>query len=281
MLVRHHLHLDVVGAADQPFEEHRAVAEGLGALGPRALEGGRQVLRRVHHADAPATAPRCGLDHQREADRRRRAATASAAESTGPPLQGARGTPACSASRLAPILSPRRRITSALGADEDDAEAVAQLDELRPLGHEPPAHPGRLGAAAQQRPLQRGEVEVRQRLGAVQHHDLVGLPGEAGPPLGLGGHGDGAQRRRRPLEVQLPDGVDGPHRGLAPVDDGHSAEVPAHALPPPATSPVERWSTGADRRSARRRMLRPSPVRRPTRLSDEGAAGVDGPLAVA
>jgi hypothetical protein len=36
---------------------------------------------------------------------------ASSTVATGPPLQGATGTPARSASRLAPTLSPSRRIT--------------------------------------------------------------------------------------------------------------------------------------------------------------------------
>ena len=40
---------------------------------------------------------------------------ASSAVSTGPPLQGATGTPAFSARRLPSILSPSRRMTSAFG----------------------------------------------------------------------------------------------------------------------------------------------------------------------
>ena len=74
--------------------------------------------------------------------------------STGPPLHGATGTPAFSASRLASILSPSARMTVGVGADEDDAEPLAQVDELGVLGDEAPADPGGVGARLVQRPLE-------------------------------------------------------------------------------------------------------------------------------
>ncbi len=45
--------------------------------------------------------------------------------------------------------------------DEDDAQPGAEIRELRALGHEAPAHPGRIGARGDERSLQGVEVEVR------------------------------------------------------------------------------------------------------------------------
>ena len=259
VLVRHHLHLDVVGAADQPFEEHGAVAEGLGALGPRALEGGRQVLRRVHHADAPATAPRCGLDHQRKADRR------DAARPPPPPSRPGRHSRGRGARRPAPPAAWRRSCRRG-GASRRrrgrrrrrrDGHTARRTPAARPRTPSPP-RPPRRGCAASARS---SAARSRYASASVLSNTTTSSASRAKRARRSASVATAMARSgvALALEVQLPDGVDGPHRGLTPVDDGHSAEVPAHALPPPATSPVERWSTGADRRTARRRMLRPSP----------------------
>ena len=69
----------------------------------------------VDPPDAAAAAAGGRLDHQRVAERSACAARV-VERRTGPPLHGTTGTPACSASRLAPILSPSRRMTSPLRA---------------------------------------------------------------------------------------------------------------------------------------------------------------------
>ena len=94
--------------------------------------------------------------------------------------------------------------------DEDDADASAQLGEGGILGDEAPSHPGRVGAARPERPLELAVVEVGAR--PADHHGLVGLAHEHRPPLGLG------VQRDRPhppavLEVELPHRADHAHRG--------------------------------------------------------------------
>ncbi len=122
---------------------------------------------------------------------------ASSIDSTGPPLHGATGTPDRSARCLASILSPSVRITSARGADEHDAEPIAQFGELRPFGHEPPADPRRIGPRRDERPLQRREVEVRTpRVGrpvVVEADGFVGLAYEHRRPFRPGVQGDHAE----------------------------------------------------------------------------------------
>ncbi len=64
--VGEHLHLDVPGALQQRFAEHRAVAERRLGLAPGTRDGLRQLLLRPDHPHTPATAARGRLDQQRE-----------------------------------------------------------------------------------------------------------------------------------------------------------------------------------------------------------------------
>ena len=113
----------------------------------RARERGRQRIGRVDAPDAAPAAARGGLDHQREADARRvaqrlldgrdRAAAPGRdrdAGLLGEPLGG---------DLVADEAHDRR-----VGADEHDAQALAQLGELGSLGDEAPADPGRVARAA-------------------------------------------------------------------------------------------------------------------------------------
>ena len=92
----------------------RAVAERLLGLGAGALERVLELVGAVDAAHPAAAAAGRGLDHQREADRVG-VALGVLDGLDRPPLHGATGTPACSASRLASILSPSARMTSASG----------------------------------------------------------------------------------------------------------------------------------------------------------------------
>ena len=180
---------------------------------------------------------------------------ASSRLSTGPLLQGAIGTPTCSASCFAPILSPSRRIASAEGPTKVTPRPLAQLGEGRVLGDEAPPDPGGVGPGLAQRALQHRMVEV-------------------GP---VGGPGRG--RRRRPprartsraahprcagrwspwrgglTPVEFPDGVDQPHGCLAPVHDRDPPLVTHRPPPPVVPAPVP---VGSARR--------PAPVRGPESL---------------
>ncbi len=107
------------------------------------------------------------------------------------------------------------------------------------LGHEAPAHPGDVGLGLDQRALEALVVEVgggRLAVLALDHRGaeavvLVGLADEQRVALGLRverDHGD----RLVELLVELADGVDGAHGGLAAVDDREALEGDSdHAIP--------------------------------------------------
>ncbi len=113
-----------------------------------------------------------------------------------------------------------------IGADEDDAEPLAQLRELGVLGDEAPPDPRRVGAGLLERALQRAVVQVgaasravasRDRAG-IQAERLVGVTDEHRVTLGLGVERDQADRLGA-LLVELAHGVDDTHGGLAAIDD--------------------------------------------------------------
>ena len=79
-------------------------------------------------------------------------ATAPAGAPGRRPARRAASTRSCRRAGASPPRSGRRR----------RRRVGAQLGELRPLGDEAPPDPRRLGAAVDERPLERGEVEVRR-----------------------------------------------------------------------------------------------------------------------
>ena len=68
VLVAEDLHLDVFGAGDVAFEEHRRVAEGVERLVLRLVEQPGELRGLLHHAHAAAAAAEGRLDDEREAD---------------------------------------------------------------------------------------------------------------------------------------------------------------------------------------------------------------------
>ncbi len=91
-----------------------------------------------------------------------RAAARSAASTstTAPPLHSATATPASSARRLAEILSPRRRMTSAGGPRKRIPAALDPLHEFRVLGDEAPSRPHGIGAGANDRLEEPFAIEI-------------------------------------------------------------------------------------------------------------------------
>ena len=73
-------------------------------------------------------------------------------------------------------------------------------------------------------PLTVGAVDVR---GRPEREGLVGLPHEHRLAVRVGVEGDRPDARAA-LLVELADGVDEAHRGLAAVDDGHALEFGMH-----------------------------------------------------
>src|SRR4051794_9947060 len=66
--VAENLYLDMAGAFEIAFQQHRVVAEGALRLAPSAVEGARELGRARDGAHAPPAAARRGLDHERKPD---------------------------------------------------------------------------------------------------------------------------------------------------------------------------------------------------------------------
>ena len=235
VVVGDQLHLDVAGVGDDALHEHGRVAERLGALGAGALERLGELLGAVDAADAAAAAAGRRLDHQRVADalgvfergrrpcRPRRRSTA------------ATGTSACSASSLAPILSPSDRITSGRGPMNTMPRRVAQLGELGALGDESPPDPRRVGAGRGQRlaRARRGRGTGCRSRRAVGRRR--GRPPRRPPATNIAARSARVCRAivRRSGDpsgfvAQLADRVDEAHRRLAAVDDGDPVQGAFH-----------------------------------------------------
>ena len=157
---------------------------------------------------------------------------ASSIVSTGPLLHGATGTPACSAISLDWILSPELAHDRAGGADEDQAHLLDHVHEGGVLGHEAPAGPDGVGLGGDQGALDALVVEVGAGAlavgvdggGRAEAVGLVGVADEHRAAFGLGVERDDRDRIVRALGVELTDGVDETHRGLAAIDDGETAK---------------------------------------------------------
>jgi hypothetical protein len=228
------LHLDVARRGHQLLQQHGRVAEGLQRLGLRAVEGGRKRVGRIDAADAAPAAARGGLDHQREADPR---------GVTQPLVGGPHRTAAPRRHRdvrllgepLGGDLVAHQAHDLRVGADEYHPQPLAQLGELRVLGHEAPSDPRGVGAGLAQRALQRGVVQVAAAACAVRRlddarpdaHRLVGGADEHRVALGLRVERDEGYRLAAP-GVELAHRVDEPHRGLAAVHDRQTREGTLH-----------------------------------------------------
>ena len=217
-----HLHLDVTGAGHQSLEEHGAVAERAQGLVAGALVGVLEVGRGVHPADAATTATSGGLEHERVADgvgggQR----TVEGVDRAAAPRRD--GDTDLLGDQLGPDLVAELAHRVGAGADEGDAEPVAQVDERGVLGDEAPTGPHGVRAALDQGPLEHLEVDVGAGRRGAQVVGKVGLAHEHRAALALGVQRDrleGPVARR----IDLPDRVDQAHRRLTAVHDRNARE---------------------------------------------------------
>ena len=224
------LHLDVAGIGHDALHEHGRVAEGLQSLGAGTSEGLGQCVVDLDPPDPTAAPSRRRLDHQR-IPHRGGVATGLVDRLDGSAAPWRDRDLGVLGQQLGCDLVAETAHDVRTRADEDDAEPLAQLCELRTLGHEPPPDPRRVSPRRDQRPLQGVQVEVgASRVGrpaVVDAHRLVGLAHEH-----RGLFGPRVQRDRPDVDAvfvaQLPHHVDQPHRRLAAVDDGDAAERPVH-----------------------------------------------------
>ena len=228
------LDLDVAGAGDQLLEEHHTGAEGTLGLLAGALVRGVEVGVRGDLADAAPAAPGRGLEHQRVPDAGRGLLGLLEGLDPAAAPRGDRDADLLGDELGADLVAePAHRLRA--GADEGDADPAAQLREGRVLGDEAPADPHRVGPGAPERTLELGVVEVGALRRGPEVVGVVGLPDEHRGALGLGVERDDlhAVPVRAGRGVEVADGVDEPHRGLTPVDDGDPRE---HAAEPATDS---------------------------------------------
>ena len=258
-----HLDLDVAGTRDDALHEHGGVAERLEALRAGALERLGEPGVVVDATDAAPAAAGRGLDHQRVADLRGVApGVLQRVDRPAAPRRHRHGGLLGQPLGADLVAEPAHHLGTR--TDERDAEADAQLGELRALGDEAPADPRRVGPRRDERPLQRVEVEVR----AVEQHRLVGLAHEHRRALGRGVQGDGADVLVA-FDAQLAHRVDETHRGLTAVDHCDPTEPPTHhgRMVCPIRGPIDQRGVRTTCCTTARRCRRAAcrPVRPPRR----------------
>ena len=226
------LHLDVVRVADHRLHEDRAVAERV--LRPRGgcvVSAGSSSLSsatlRMPRPPPPAAAliisgkPMRSRVLARLLDRLDRPVAPRRDRHAG--LLG---------HQLGLDLVAQRAHDVAARADEHQPHLLDHVRERGMLGDEAPAGPHGVGLGRDQRLLEALVVEVgagalavvvdgRGRAEVVR---LVGVADEHRAALGLGVERDDTDRIVRALGVELADGVDETHRGLAAIDDGETAK---------------------------------------------------------
>ena len=222
------LDLDVPGAGDEPLKEQGAAAERAQRLGAGPLERLGEVGGRGDDADAAPAAAGGGLEHQRVADpvRLREGGVEGRDRATAPRRDGDADF---LGDQLGADLVAQLAHRVGVGADEGDADLLAQLGEHGVLGDEAPADPGGVGPGLDEGPFEHGVVKVRPGGGGAEGVGQVGLPDERGGAVRVGEQGHRLDRRAC-LRRQIPDGVDQPHGGFPAVDDGDTTE---HRQRPP------------------------------------------------
>ena len=225
MAVGDQLDLDVPCPGHQALQEDHAAAEGALGLVAGALVGVLELGSGVDPADAPATSASSCLEHERVADPlgcgqrlvQRVDAASAPRRDRHPHLLGEElGADL--------VAKPAHRVGAR--TDEGHAEALAQVRERGVLRDEPPPDPDRVCRALDQRPLEDGQVDVGAGRGGTQRVGLVRLPREHRRTFLVGVERDRADRLPTALRVQVADGVDQPHRGLAAVHDRNSRKHP-------------------------------------------------------
>ncbi|MPM26853.1 hypothetical protein SDC9_73358 [bioreactor metagenome] len=220
-----HLDLDMAGAGDELLEEDDTGAEGALGLVAGALVGVGQVTGRPDLADAAAATTGGRLEHQRVADPVRRSQGLLEGVHTAPGPRRDRDADLLGEELAADLVAElAHRVTAR--ADEGDAEALDEIGEGGVLGDEAPADPDRVGAGRGQRPGQQLVVEVRTPARRADRVGLVRLTGEHRRTFGVRVQRDRGDGRLAPppFRVQIADGVDEPHGGLATIDDSDALD---------------------------------------------------------
>ena len=206
------LDLDVPGAPDQFLDVQAAVAERALGLGPAALPGLLDLVRRGDDAGSAAASAGNRLDDHR-------LAVAQAGEELARLLQGRRPV---GAAQHRDVRAGRRGARPALvaeepqhlgpRADECNAGLGAGGGEGRVLGQEAVTGVDRVAVGLDRARHDSLDVEVRRHAAAVQHDGLVGDPQVQSVRVVLGVDGDGGdpEIRRRAGD---------PYRDLASVGD--------------------------------------------------------------
>ena len=109
-------------------------------------------------------------------------------------------------------------------ADEGDAELAHAFRECRILRDEPPPRPDRVRLRLDEHLREEVVVEVRTVSRRAERVGLVGLAHEHRRAFTVGVEGDGGDGIDDALGVEVANGVDKAHGGLAAVHNGDSLE---------------------------------------------------------
>ncbi len=223
--VGEHLDLDVPGVGHEPLHQQAVVTEGASRLPLRRLDGGGQLVRRVHEPHALAATARGRLEQHRVADalrrRRDRVHVGHVVRARHDRHTGRRH------GLLRPDLVAHRLDRAHGWADEHEPGVLTGPGERRVLREETVA---RVHGLSPGRP--RGGDDVRNgqiaagRLGRSDADRHVRLGDVPGVGVGVAVHGD------RP-DAQAPQSRDDPHRDLTPVGHQHGVEHAPHILKTP------------------------------------------------
>ena len=234
------LDFHVPHAPQELLDEDGRIAEGAERLVPGALERLGHLLGTRDDANAAPSPARGRLDEDRVAERLRcRGRLGRPGDGPAAPRDDRNARVLGEPLGADLVAEPPHGVGR--GTDEDDAQPLAELREAGVLGDEAPARPDRVGLRGHQRRFEQPVVEVARLPLAVARVDdrggpesegLVGLPHEHGAAVGVGVEGDRPDARAA-LLVELADGVDEAHRGLAAVDDRHALEFGVHVSSDP------------------------------------------------
>src|SRR5579864_5180266 len=194
VVVGDHLYFDMMSAIDSSLKKDRWIAKGLESFGTGAFEGMRQFAGRVYDANAVTASSRRGLHQQRKTH------ALGVRQRVGksihrPAAPWGNRDPRLFCETLGGDLVTQLSHHIAAGSNENDFHFAAEIRKGGVLGHETPAHPGRIGMGCRQRLLQPRVVEVAalgtertlfRKLRGAERDSLVGLAHEHGMAIGLG-----------------------------------------------------------------------------------------------
>ena len=229
------LHLDVSRAGQPAFDEDGGLTEQPARLVAHALERLGQLLIGLETENRASAGARRGL--QRNGEPQRARVGARALEAVGDAMPPGHDRDAeMPGELLRADLVANDAHGLGRGAEERQAEPIAELHEVRALGDEAPPGPHRVGVGLGERALEPLEIEIDDVPlpvsvlddGSVGELDgLICFADVERVAFGRSIERDGLNRRAL-LAVEVPHGANQAQGGLGAVHNGDATEIGAH-----------------------------------------------------